>query len=121
MSFNWNNVELHELRPRKEYLVMQPELIIREDGESLHQWEHRFKSVTGRFPNDAELATAPFPKVRFPRCSTSEKFIYCVKNFGLNKFREFIDTNGTKLWIFENDQDAIMFKLTFAGVDEVQQ
>ncbi len=87
------------------------------DGETIQGWVLRHKQVTGITPSFIELKMAPFFNVIMPKCVDTARFIWCIENFGLNGFFEFMSSDyksNVKMWIFNNDVDAMMFKLRWA-------
>ena len=98
-------------------LKIDMSLLLREGDETYFEWVSRYKRLHRRDPQARELALAPFPKVTMPICQTKEKFQWCCENFGVFNFHEIITEKG-KVWLFNHEGDAAIFKLRWTGVDE---
>ena len=98
-------------------LKIDMSLLIRNGEETYFEWAHRYKVLHRRDPQQREIALAPFPKVSMPICNTKEKFQWCCENFGVFNFYEIL-TENAKVWLFNHEGDAAMFKLRWTGVDE---
>jgi len=100
-----------------------PEMHYRLDGETIAQWCVRHKKVTGKAPVAEELRLSPFYHVVMPACKTSEKFRWCVRMFGLDGFMEYCEPysfgrDQQKIWLFNEDFDAVQFKLMWLDQQE---
>lgn len=113
----WHDTIIENKQKPKINLFFDPELSYLLSDESITAWCVRFKQVTGRSPGFSDLLISPFHTTVLPVCRTTEKFVWCVQNFGLDNFLEFINNNSNseKLWIFKNSIDAVQFKLRWSG------
>jgi hypothetical protein len=98
-------------------LVIDISLLTRENDETYFEWIGRYVRFHRRDPQMREFALAPFPKVSTPICQTKEKFQWCCENIGVFNFYEMI-VDGKKIWLFNHEADAAIFKLRWTGVDE---
>jgi len=100
-----------------------PELHHRLENETISQWCARHRKVTGKAPDFDELRLSPFYHVVMPACKNSEKFRWCVRMYGLDGFMEFIEPydykhDQKKIWLFNEDFDAVQFKLMWLDQQE---
>ena len=92
-------------------------MTVKLDGETIQTWVKRHKQVTGITPSFLELKMAPFYNVIMPKCTNTERYLWCVENFGIDGFYEFMSSDyksHVKMWIFNSDMDATMFKLRWS-------
>ena len=91
------------------------------DDETYNDWVTRFTQIQRSQPRPEDILNAPFAKFVMPTCKTQEKFRWCVSNIGLYHFHE-IRYEGNfkinKIWLFEDDNDAAMFKLRWYNEKE---
>jgi hypothetical protein len=100
-----------------------PELHERLEGENIQQWCKRHKKVSGRQPGFDELRLSPFYHVVMPPCTTLDKYRWCIRMFGLDGFMEFTEgyewgKTQNKVWLFNEDFDAVQFKLMWLDQQE---
>lgn len=91
------------------------------DGETYDEWVKRFTAIQRITPRSDDVLNAPFTKFVMPACKTQEKFRWCVANIGLYNFHEIMHTKNyeaSKIWLFEDDNDAVMFKLRWFNEKE---
>jgi hypothetical protein len=95
-------------------------VVVRQGTETLTDWKTRFEKITGNQPDRQAWQMSGFPHVKLPKCTTLEKYRWCFSQFGMYGFFEYIEHGGPneKLWIFNSEDDAAIFKLAWAGVDE---
>jgi hypothetical protein len=101
-----------------------PELHNRLEGETLKDWCVRHKQVTGKAPGTEELRLSPFYHVVMPLCKTLDKYRWCVGMFGIDGFMDYCEPHEygkeqKKVWLFNDDFDAVQFKLMW--LDQVEE
>lgn len=101
------------------------ELLTRHAGENFDAWKKRFRYYMGHEPTLSALLMAPFPQCKTPLCTSQERFRWCMANVGMYKFHEVVvnerrldNQQPFKLWIFDHDEDAVMFKLRWVNATE---
>lgn len=95
-------------------------LLTRINDETYFEWMARYKVMHKRDPRPREFVLAPFPKVSMAVCQTKEKFQWCLENVGVFNFHELI-TDTAKIWLFNHEADAAIFKLRWLGINENQK
>lgn len=102
--------------------VIDINLMTRLEGETFPMWLDRFRHFMGHDPSKAGFLTAPFPQCKTTPCITTERFRWCMANIGMYKFHEYVfdkhEKTAFKLWIFEDEYDATMFKLRWATAEQ---
>jgi hypothetical protein len=91
------------------------------ENETYKEWIKRFDQIQHSSPRPEDILNSPFSKFVMPACKTQEKFRWCVANIGLYNFHEIMyDRNfkTTKIWLFDDDSDAVMFKLRWVNEKE---
>lgn len=112
-----------DVRPYTKFvrpIVFYPELAIRLPDETIHAWCVRHRKVTGKDPKYDEIRMSPFYHTEMPKCKDLTKFYWCVRSIGSNAFLDYLDDDmqcPNKLWVFNNESDAVQFKLTWLNVD----
>jgi hypothetical protein len=96
------------------------------EDETFVEWTKRFASKMGRNPDTPDIIRAPFAKFKMAPCKTQEKFRWCIANYGLSGFHETIVFNSRyeakeKIWLFNDDNDAAMFKLRWFNEKEDEE
>lgn len=102
-----------------------PELHTRLENENIKEWCIRHRKITGKSPGFAELRMSPFFHVVTPKCTTIEKYRWCISAYGLDGFMEYVEDYShppalEKLWIFNDDSDAVQFKLMWMDHQETE-